>query len=866
MQTHRVGRVRTLALASATALAASLLPATTAAGDDHDGGAWSAATDEVCAGLTGHAPFDDVGTDQTFRLWIECLESYGVIDGFGDGTYGPRETVSREQMAKFIANIVEAMTGDELDDADAGFDDVDADDVFAEFIDKIANADIVQGFEDGSYGPRENVRRDQMATFIANAIEAVTGAELATDGETFDDVDDDNVHAEAIDKLETAGVIDGFGDGTYRPGDDVLRDQMAKFVAEAMGAVLDAGDFPLLDLTDVELSWFHEVSTEVGEDFGDEDLFGVGDAGPAGENGADGSIDLRINAARGCVDFDVEYGEVTGGFAEAPGLHLHVGAPDENGPVTVLFDDGSGLEANAADGQLDGTVCVDDVDVLFDAIEDPENHYVNLHSDDFPPGAIRGQLPGGAPTIADEDVTSEWTVVADPAQVPGGGELGASAVFELTFDSVNDIVCYEITSDGVTGGYDSPAHTATHIHEGDVGEVGPPRVAFRNPGPIGDDERASSGCHRVPMETSTGDPDNGEGFRLAEIEDDPSSFYVDIHTEGHPAGAVRGQLVAPTESFDVELSWFEEVDDTEGEPPLFAVGQPGAAGLAELDVWEDENCVTFAVEYADVDGPFGDAPGLHIHEGDRDENGPVVALLATGADLDAGADDGLVVGTVCEPEILMGDDAGETFDVSDLLTGPEDYYVNLHSDDFPPGAIRGQLPDGPPSIEDGEETSIFTVEAGPDEVPGDDGEEGAEATFRLRLDSGNEVICYEILSDGVSGAYASPAHTATHIHEGDVGEVGPPRVIFDDPRVLDPSDPDGLRASSGCFHVAVSTGTGDDGDNGAGFSLAEIEADPSAFYVDIHTEDHPAGAVRGQLGEPEDDDGSILDPILDPIT
>lgn len=144
--------------------------------------------------------------------------------------------------------------------------------------------------------------------------------------------------------------------------------------------------------------------------------------------------------------------------------------------------------------------------------------------------------------------------------------------------------------------------------------------------------------------------------------------------------------VDPDEAdFNVELSWFNEVADTPGEGPLFGQGQVGATGFASLIVDEDDNTITYTVDFSEVDGPFGDAPGFHIHEGTFAENGPVEVTLATGAELDAAADASSFTATV---------DGGD-FDVSDLFDEDEDYYLNLHSNEFPAGAIRGQLPDGP---------------------------------------------------------------------------------------------------------------------------------------------------------------------------
>lgn len=148
-------------------------------------------------------------------------------------------------------------------------------------------------------------------------------------------------------------------------------------------------------------------------------------------------------------------------------------------------------------------------------------------------------------------------------------------------------------------------------------------------------------------------------------------------------------------------------------------------------------------------------------------------------------------------------------------------------------------------------TSMYTVSATPDTIINNDGQSvpgpaGASGEFNYRLDSDSETVCYDLTLRGVTGEYQSPAKTATHIHEAVAGEAGPPRLAFPNPE----GDGD-VRTSSGCIQGPFTTGLeGDDGqDTGTGFSLKQIEADPSAFFGDTHTAEFAAGAVRGQLME-----------------
>lgn len=146
-------------------------------------------------------------------------------------------------------------------------------------------------------------------------------------------------------------------------------------------------------------------------------------------------------------------------------------------------------------------------------------------------------------------------------------------------------------------------------------------------------------------------------------------------------------------------------------------------------------------------------------------------------------------------------------------------------------------------------TSAFTATATPEAVVDGEGNpapgpDGAMGTFTFMINSDEEIICYDIETTGVTGEYESPAKTATHIHQANLGEGGPPRLAFPNP--MGEGD---VRTSSGCFQGPFTTGLeGDDGnDTGEGFSLAEIEANPAGFSADTHTADFLPGAVRGQL-------------------
>ncbi|MDP9405872.1 MAG: CHRD domain-containing protein [Actinomycetota bacterium] len=106
------------------------------------------------------------------------------------------------------------------------------------------------------------------------------------------------------------------------------------------------------------------------------------------------------------------------------------------------------------------------------------------------------------------------------AEVPGPGAKDARG--QASVDFMTGQLCFELSVEGIKA-------TAAHIHEGGVDEAGPVVVGL-NP-PAGG---SSKGC--VDAEQS----------QLDQIKANPSGFYVNVHTEEFPDGAVRGQLGAPS--------------------------------------------------------------------------------------------------------------------------------------------------------------------------------------------------------------------------------------------------------------------------------------------------------------------------------
>jgi GH25 family lysozyme M1 (1,4-beta-N-acetylmuramidase) len=110
-------------------------------------------------------PFDDVASHSTFCGDIAWLSKQGITVGDGDGGFGPGRTVSRQAMAGFLYRL-ENPRSDDPTCTRPPFGDVPISSPFCGGIAWLSKQGITVGDGDGGFGPRRTVSRQEMAAFL----------------------------------------------------------------------------------------------------------------------------------------------------------------------------------------------------------------------------------------------------------------------------------------------------------------------------------------------------------------------------------------------------------------------------------------------------------------------------------------------------------------------------------------------------------------------------------------------------------------------------------------------------------------------------------------------------------------------------
>lgn len=105
-------------------------------------------------------------------------------------------------------------------------------------------------------------------------------------------------------------------------------------------------------------------------------------------------------------------------------------------------------------------------------------------------------------------------------EVPGPGATGGNGTVEIRVVPRQGSICWNLYARAIG------TATAAHIHRGGAGVNGAPVLALTTP----DANGRSQGCAMV-------DPNLAREIGYA-----PQEFYVNVHSEALPQGAIRGQM------------------------------------------------------------------------------------------------------------------------------------------------------------------------------------------------------------------------------------------------------------------------------------------------------------------------------------
>ncbi len=341
----------------------------------------------------------------------------------------------------------------------------------------------------------------------------------------------------------------------------------------------------------------------------------------------------------------------------------------------------------------------------------------------------------------------------------------------------------------VTGSFDqlSSAYTASHIHLAYAGQNGGVEIPLN----ATVDADGMGGMYEADSNSFTLSADQKQALM-------DRRFYVNIHTEDHPGGELRGQIQG-----DAEAYYRGHLSGTEVAP--YGVKSQAHGGIvAELNG-----------DSLKVSGSFADMPSAytasHIHVAVAGQNGGVAHALSptfSTSDSTAGA-------------YAVSENSFELTAEQKTALENRELYVNLHSENHPASALRGQLV--------GQSRATFFANLSSSNLSPSFNSDG-NGTVILEL-HGDTLVAHGSFNDLESNFASGVAETGAHMHTAIAGRNGGVGIHLTSNASSD------VRA--GAFMPSDNT--------------IELTSDQitrlydRGYYVNIHSESHQGGSVRGQV-------------------
>lgn len=176
-------------------------------------------------GTVSELPFEDVKVEQWFYEAVKYVYDNELMNGISATEFNPNGLLTRGTIAQVLFNLEGADA-----DAAAVFDDVPADAWFADAVNWAAANNIVTGYGDGTFGPDNNITREQMAAILYRYAQ-FKGYDVSAKGDLTAFTDGDNVSEWATDALAWcvgAKLINGRDNGTVDATGTATRAEIAQ--------------------------------------------------------------------------------------------------------------------------------------------------------------------------------------------------------------------------------------------------------------------------------------------------------------------------------------------------------------------------------------------------------------------------------------------------------------------------------------------------------------------------------------------------------------------------------------------------------------------------------------------------------------
>ena len=192
---------------------------------------------------------------------IEVLNKeihFNYVIGYTDGTIRPNNDISRAEVATIFFRLLTDEAREQYTTTAGNFTDVKAGMWCNRAIATLTNMGIIKGYTDGSFQPNKSITRAELATIIARF------AKLDVNTKTFSDING-HWAQKNIELAAGNGWINGYEDGTFRPNNNITRAETFAMInrvldrqTESVSDLLPTSDMNMWSDNLNENAWYYK--------------------------------------------------------------------------------------------------------------------------------------------------------------------------------------------------------------------------------------------------------------------------------------------------------------------------------------------------------------------------------------------------------------------------------------------------------------------------------------------------------------------------------------------------------------------------------------------------------------------------------
>lgn len=169
----------------------------------------------------GGLGFVNTYTENTYKTaTLNKTDHFAFLKGYPGGGFAPGKNMSRAEVTTMFARLLtEQMEANKS--YPASFSDVTSAHWAANYIGYMEQFGIVRGYSDGTFRPNAPITRAEFAAICCRFEQLTDGAA------TFTDVPASHWAAKSIAYAAKRGWVTGYADGTFKPGNNITRAEVA---------------------------------------------------------------------------------------------------------------------------------------------------------------------------------------------------------------------------------------------------------------------------------------------------------------------------------------------------------------------------------------------------------------------------------------------------------------------------------------------------------------------------------------------------------------------------------------------------------------------------------------------------------------